>query len=127
MTVWVGVALACLVADAVDSLAGVLSGVLLVWSIAKGVAGAISIGSARSVFTDVIDADLLGTALIVLVASNSVAGVRELFGRVLVVTSPGVLAFLALAVVVGSALDGYALFVFALGLGATLSVRSAGL
>ena len=62
-----------------------------------------------------------------LVASNSVAGVLELFGRVLIVTSPGVLAILTLAVDVGSALDGYALLVLALGLGATLSVRSAGL
>lgn len=124
---WVGVALASSVADAVDSLAGVLGRVLLVWSVAKGVAGAISVGSALSWFTDVIDADLLGTALIVLVASNSVAGVLELFGRVLVVASPGVSAFLALAVAVGSALDSYALFVLALGLGATLSVRSAGL
>lgn len=123
----VGVALACLVADAVDSLAEVLGGVLLVWSSAKEVAGAISIRSAHSWFTVVIDADMLGTALIVLVASDSVAGVLELFGSVLVVTSPGVLAVLALAVSVGSALDGYALFVFALGPGATLSVRSAGL
>ena len=45
---WVGVALASIVADAVDSLTGVLGRVLLVWSVAKGVAGAISVGSALS-------------------------------------------------------------------------------
>jgi hypothetical protein len=97
-------ALASLVANAVDGLAGVLSRILLVWSVAKEVAGAISVGSALSSNTGVIDADSLGAALIVLVASNSVAGVREV-ASALIVTSPCVLTVLALAVAVGSALD----------------------
>jgi len=104
LTNWVGMALASLVANAVDGLAGVLSRILLVWSVAKEVAGAISVGSALSSNTGVIDADSLGAALIVLVASNSVAGVREV-SSALIVTSPGVLTVLALAVAVGSALD----------------------
>ena len=104
LTNWVGMALASLVANAVDGLAGVLSRILLVWSVAKEVAGAISVGSARSSNTGVIDADSLGAALIVLVASNSVAGVCEVASG-LIVTSPGILTILALAVAVGSALD----------------------
>lgn len=111
-----------LVTDAVDSFAFVLGWVFLVWSVAKRVAGAVSICSAISSFTVVIDADTLGTTLRVLVASNSVASVLEVIARILVVTSPGVLAILASAISAGSALDGDAFLIVALVLRRTLRV-----
>jgi len=70
---------ASLVTDTVDWFAEVLGWILFVWVFAKRVAGAIRIGSALSRFTIVEDADLLGTTLIVFVASNRVASVLHFF------------------------------------------------
>jgi len=79
LTIFVGMAQASLVTDTVDSFAEVLGWILFVGALAKEVSGAISIGSAVSRFTIVVDADLLGTTLIVFVASNRVASVLHVF------------------------------------------------
>jgi len=71
----VAVVKASLMADAVDGLAEVLSWVFLAGSGAEEVARAVSVGSAFSLLAVVVDADRLGAALVVLVASNSVTDV----------------------------------------------------
>ena len=116
-----------LVANTIDRLARVLGWISFVWSIAKSVSIAISVSSAFSWDTFVIDADRFGTALVVLVTSDGVALVLFFLGERFVSTSPGVGSSFAQAITIGSALDSDTLFVLAFGLGTTLSVRSASL
>lgn len=127
LAISIAVAQTSLVADAIDRLARILGWISLVWSIAKGVSGTISISSALSWFTVVIDADRFGTTLVVLITSDGVALVLFLLRESFVSTSPGVGTRSAQAVSIGSAFDGDTFFVLAFCLGTTLSVRSAGL